>query len=1062
MTRTFWILLLAASVAIANKVDPPVAMTGAPGEQTCASCHAGTGGVVAMDFSSLTYVPGVTQTIRVTVRSGIFTGMQITARLASNELQQAGHFTAGEFTRLRTVNGLEYVSQNVVTGTTVFTIDWTPPATNVGNVRFYVAAVVGNDGRTPEPYTSTATYTMAPGTKRALPSGFQWQNVPIQGVVNPAIRAYSSDGRWTGTHGSGAFVRDAAGNVTLFTSPGTTSSITPTAINNAGRVVGYYDDGGFVREANGSITRFVTSQTGFTRLTSITDGGLITGYDGIGAFQSTAPPAFFYTDNPGLSPYDTIGSLNNGTTLQTTFGLIVLRNGQDTAVLTASDRVAFAMNDNADYITIPGLVFGTQGIYAQKRTAPAVAGFSEIRLDNVSLPAAVSPTGEIALLWNGIGSRLIPCEATTSVTSRQAPAAGGSVTVPVTTTTPGCVANAIGKGWISTQNNGVPGDVTLRASANYTGATRTTTVLVAGTEVTVTQDAAPCPVSVAQAAGFGGNGGTGSLEVNPEFSCPWTATSNVAWITLTGLTGSTARATVPYAVAPNDGPTLRTGTITVGDKTFTVTQSAAPACSYTVTPGSLTAPAAGGTQSFAVTAGPTCAWTATSPAPWITPANAAGTGSGSVPFVVSANTTGAARAATLTIAGQSITVVQPAGGTVSGLRFVSLTPCRLLETRTVYAPAYQTGVYGPPYLTAGSTRTIPVNGFTGCPIPTNAKAMVFNVTLVPRNGIADFVTIYPTGEAQPDFWTIRSPDGQTVANTAIVKLGANNSINVYTSHDTDLLIDAFAYFTDDSTAANLAYYPVTPCRVVETRAEYRSPAGPFGPPTMAKGETRRFKFPGNGYCNVPAGAAAYSVTLTAVPPASLAYITAWAAGVTQPVVSNMNSFAGRTLANNILVPVSSDGSMDVYTYDYTDILIDINGYFAPDNGSGLFYYPVTQCRASDTRSSAYPSPFGTPAMGSGETRSLAIPSSTTRCSGIPANAKAFVVNATSISSGVPMPFLTMWDTGGAQPNASQLNAFQGQTVTNLAIVPAGTNGSINVYTYRPTQLVLDVSGYFGR
>jgi len=33
-----------------------------------------------------------------------------------------------------------------------------------------------------------------------------------------------------------------------------------------------------------------------------------------------------------------------------------------------------------------------------------------------------------------------------------------------------------------------------------------------------------------------------------------------------------------------------------------------------------------------------------------------------------------------------------------------------------------------------------------------------------------------------------------------------------------------------------------------------------------------------------------------------------------------------------------------------------------------------------------------------------------------------------------MPFLTMWETAGNRPNASQLNAFEGQTVTNTAIV----------------------------
>ncbi|MBI4904126.1 MAG: hypothetical protein HY820_10855 [Acidobacteria bacterium] len=61
-----------------------------------------------------------------------------------------------------------------------------------------------------------------------------------------------------------------------------------------------------------------------------------------------------------------------------------------------------------------------------------------------------------------------------------------------------------------------------------------------------------------------------------------------------------------------------------------------------------------------------------------------------------------------------------------------------------------------------------------------------------------------------------------------------------------------------------------------------------------------------------------------------------------------------------------------------------------------------------------------------------------------------------------MPVITAYPTGQPQPNTSILNAFQGQTVTNSAIVPAGTNGSVNIYPYRQTHVIVEVSGYFGR
>ncbi|MEY2843694.1 MAG: hypothetical protein RI920_1731, partial [Pseudomonadota bacterium] len=45
---------------------------------------------------------------------------------------------------------------------------------------------------------------------------------------------------------------------------------------------------------------------------------------------------------------------------------------------------------------------------------------------------------------------------------------------------------------------------------------------------------------------------------------------------------------------------------------------------------------------------------------------------------------------------------------------------------------------------------------------------------------------------------------------------------------------------------------------------------------------------------------------------------------------------------------------------------------------------------------------------------------------------------------------------------STLNAFEGQTITNSTIVSSGTGGSIDIFSYRRTRVVLEISGYFGR
>jgi hypothetical protein len=45
---------------------------------------------------------------------------------------------------------------------------------------------------------------------------------------------------------------------------------------------------------------------------------------------------------------------------------------------------------------------------------------------------------------------------------------------------------------------------------------------------------------------------------------------------------------------------------------------------------------------------------------------------------------------------------------------------------------------------------------------------------------------------------------------------------------------------------------------------------------------------------------------------------------------------------------------------------------------------------------------------------------------------------------------------------STLNDLQGQIVANAAIVLAGASGGISVFVSDPTNVVIDINGYFGQ
>jgi hypothetical protein len=223
---------------------------------------------------------------------------------------------------------------------------------------------------------------------------------------------------------------------------------------------------------------------------------------------------------------------------------------------------------------------------------------------------------------------------------------------------------------------------------------------------------------------------------------------------------------------------------------------------------------------------------------------------------------------------------------------------------------------------------------------------------------------------------------------------------------------------------------------------------------MGDHETRDFPVLSTS-CGLPATASAYSTNVTVIPAGLLSFLTTWATGQPQPLVSTLNALNGGIVANAAIVPAGTNGAVSVYVTNKTDVVLDTNGYFAPSgNSRALTFYPVTPCRVADTREAD--GPFGGPVLKGGTLRSFAIPDSD--CS-IPATAAAYSLNVTAVPDG-PLGFLTAWPTGLPLPFVSTLNSPTGTVTANAAIVPAGANGAISVYVTNQTHVILDINGYF--
>ena len=224
----------------AYEYGPNPGYVGIPSEnggQTCANagCHTGTAnnpankGSVTVSFpNGMTYTPGVTQQLSVTVQDPATTqqayGFELTARLASNANTMAGSFAyidsntqlmcsqpnlqvfeavcnAGAVSKgcpapsptptCPSGMTLQYMEHSLTgyqnslqpkVGSYTYNFNWTPPATDSGNVTIYVAGNAGVGGAPSNvgDHIYTKQYTLTPAVSGPVPA------ISSAGVVNGA------------------------------------------------------------------------------------------------------------------------------------------------------------------------------------------------------------------------------------------------------------------------------------------------------------------------------------------------------------------------------------------------------------------------------------------------------------------------------------------------------------------------------------------------------------------------------------------------------------------------------------------------------------------------------------------------------------------------------------------------------------------------------------------------------------------------------------------------------------------------------------------------------------
>lgn len=174
---------------------------------------------------------------------------------------------------------------------------------------------------------------------------------------------------------------------------------------------------------------------------------------------------------------------------------------------------------------------------------------------------------------------------------------------------------------------------------------------------------APTPVCTfalsSDSASVPSEGGTGTVEIRTDSPCAWSITGVATWIALESPASGTGPATVRFAVLPNAEQAPRQARLTLAGRPFTIDQTAAAACAYSIAPEQQAFDDEGGAGQVQVTTAVGCSWTATRHAEWIRiTANAEGNGPAAVAYAVVPNNATASRSGTLTVAGRTLTITQ--------------------------------------------------------------------------------------------------------------------------------------------------------------------------------------------------------------------------------------------------------------------------------------------------------------------------------------------------------------------------------------------------------------------
>lgn len=245
--------------------------------------------------------------------------------------------------------------------------------------------------------------------------------------------------------------------------------------------------------------------------------------------------------------------------------------------------------------------------------------------------------------------------------------------------------------------------------------------------------------------------------------------------------------------------------------------------------------------------------------------------------------------------------------------------------------------------------------------------------------------------------------------------------------------------------ATTRFVPIAPQRILDTRTD--------GAGAMCAGGNIELQI--TGIAGISAQATAVALTITATGNAAPGFVSVGPAGIDPSSTSSLNlSAAGQSRANLVMVAIGRSGRIAIRVSGSTHVIVDVAGYYEPSASArdGRFV-EVTAGRLLDTRTDATQD-----RVLANETITIDVDA---RAPQFPAAQASAVVLRVTAANSPTRGYITAWRTGVPRPSTSNVNlSAAGEIASNLAIIPIGPDGAIQVYASTDLDLTIDIVGYF--